>query len=71
MLQDVYKTAEAIRALGYKVTKEPGPLPGLGTKITACEDPDGWKVSQSLSFSLVCRHMCSADKPTQSKSNHG
>ena len=43
-MQDVYKTAEAIRALGYEVTKEPGPLPGLGTKITASVDPDGWKV---------------------------
>lgn len=41
---DVYKTAEAIRSLGYEVTKEPGPLPGLGTKITASVDPDGWKV---------------------------
>ncbi len=27
--QDVYKTAEAIRAAGGAVTKEPGPLPGL------------------------------------------
>ena len=44
IVQDVYKTAEAIRALGYEVTKEPGPLPGLGTKITATVDPDGWKV---------------------------
>ena len=47
-MQDVYKTAEAIRALGYEVTKEPGPLPGLGTKITASVDPDGWKVSTHL-----------------------
>ena len=29
MLQDVYKTAEAIRAAGGTITKEPGPLPGL------------------------------------------
>lgn len=29
VLQDVYKTAEAIRAAGGKITKEPGPLPGL------------------------------------------
>lgn len=28
-LQDVYKTAEAIRAAGGTITKEPGPLPGL------------------------------------------
>ena len=48
-LQDVYKTAEAIRSLGYEVTKEPGPLPGLGTKITASVDPDGWKVKPQAS----------------------
>ena len=29
VLQDVYKTAEAIRAAGGKITREPGPLPGL------------------------------------------
>ncbi|XP_073043303.1 probable lactoylglutathione lyase, chloroplastic [Primulina eburnea] len=40
---DVYKTAEAIELAGGKITREPGPLPGIGTKITACLDPDGWK----------------------------
>lgn len=40
---DVYKTAEAIKLSGGKVTREPGPLPGISTKITACLDPDGWK----------------------------
>ncbi|KAL7134799.1 hypothetical protein ABFS83_11G050000 [Erythranthe nasuta] len=40
---DVYKTAEAIKLSGGKITREPGPLPGLNTKITACLDPDGWK----------------------------
>ena len=30
--------------LGGKVVREPGPLPGLKTKITSVEDPDGWKV---------------------------
>lgn len=25
------------------ITREPGPLPGINTKITACLDPDGWK----------------------------
>ncbi|NP_001334598.1 glyoxalase [Solanum lycopersicum] len=40
---DVYKTAEAIRLCGGKITREPGPLPGISTKITACLDPDGWK----------------------------
>ncbi|KAJ6797129.1 putative lactoylglutathione lyase, chloroplastic [Iris pallida] len=40
---DVYKTAEAIKLYGGTITREPGPLPGIGTKITACLDPDGWK----------------------------
>lgn len=40
---DVYRTAEAIRLFGGKITREPGPLPGINTKITACLDPDGWK----------------------------
>eukprot|EP00252_Welwitschia_mirabilis_P027218 TRINITY_DN9279_c0_g1_i1.p1 TRINITY_DN9279_c0_g1~~TRINITY_DN9279_c0_g1_i1.p1 ORF type:complete len:370 (+),score=79.49 TRINITY_DN9279_c0_g1_i1:86-1195(+) len=40
---DVYKTAEAVRLAGGKITREPGPLPGINTKITACLDPDGWK----------------------------
>ena len=31
--KDVYKTAEQIRAAGGKVTREPGPVPGIGTKI--------------------------------------
>lgn len=40
---DVYKTAEAVKLFGGKITREPGPLPGISTKITACLDPDGWK----------------------------
>ncbi|XP_039039036.1 probable lactoylglutathione lyase, chloroplastic [Hibiscus syriacus] len=40
---DVYKTAEAVKLFGGKITREPGPLPGINTKITACLDPDGWK----------------------------
>ncbi|PKA61240.1 putative lactoylglutathione lyase, chloroplast [Apostasia shenzhenica] len=40
---DVYKTAEVVKLYGGKVTREPGPLPGINTKITACTDPDGWK----------------------------
>ena len=39
----MYKTAEAIKLSGGKITREPGPLPGINTKITACLDPDGWK----------------------------
>jgi lactoylglutathione lyase len=41
---DVYKTAEAIKANGGAVTKEATVLPGIGTKIMATTDPDGWKV---------------------------
>ncbi|CAI5496297.1 unnamed protein product [Closterium sp. Naga37s-1] len=40
---DVYKTAEAIRAAGGTITREPGPIPGINTKIVACLDPDGYK----------------------------
>ncbi|KAB2079801.1 hypothetical protein ERO13_A05G025300v2 [Gossypium hirsutum] len=40
---DVFNTAEAVRLFGGIVTQEPGPLPGINTKITACLDPDGWK----------------------------
>lgn len=39
----MYKTAEAVKLFGGKITREPGPLPGISTKITACLDPDGWK----------------------------
>lgn len=42
--QDVYKTQEQIRAAGGTVTREAGPVPGIGTKIVACTDPDGWKI---------------------------
>eukprot|EP00270_Netrium_digitus_P003421 TRINITY_DN1393_c0_g4_i1.p1 TRINITY_DN1393_c0_g4~~TRINITY_DN1393_c0_g4_i1.p1 ORF type:complete len:418 (+),score=111.61 TRINITY_DN1393_c0_g4_i1:139-1254(+) len=40
---DVYVSAEAIRKNGGKITREPGPLPGIKTKIVAALDPDGWK----------------------------
>ncbi|XP_050219736.1 lactoylglutathione lyase GLX1-like [Mercurialis annua] len=40
---DVYKSAEAIKLCGGEIILEPGPLPGINTKITACLDPDGWK----------------------------
>lgn len=40
---DVYKTAQAIKKSGGKITREPAPVPGINTKITACEDPDGWR----------------------------
>ncbi|KAL5207966.1 hypothetical protein ABZP36_032401 [Zizania latifolia] len=40
---NVYKTAEVVKLFGGQVVLEPGPLPGIGTKITAILDPDGWK----------------------------
>jgi len=43
----VYKSAEVVnivtQELGGKITRQPGPIPGLNTKITAFLDPDGWK----------------------------
>jgi hypothetical protein len=42
--QDVYKTGDQIKAAGGKVTRDPGPVPGIGTKILACTDPDGYKI---------------------------
>ncbi|XP_078437174.1 lactoylglutathione lyase GLX1-like [Wolffia australiana] len=45
---DVYKSAEIVNAvtqeLGGKITRQPGPIPGINTKITSFLDPDGWKV---------------------------
>lgn len=41
--KDVYKTGEQIKAAGGKLTREPGPVGGIGTKILATTDPDGWK----------------------------
>lgn len=44
---DVYKSGEVVKLvieeLGGKITRQPGPLPGINTKITAFLDPDGWK----------------------------
>ncbi|KAL1328891.1 hypothetical protein AAHE18_12G001400 [Arachis hypogaea] len=42
---DVYKSAEAIKLCGGKIIHEPGPLPGINTKIAVCLDPDGWKLA--------------------------
>ena len=42
--KDVYKTADAVKAAGGNVSREPGPVPGIGTKITAVLDPDGYKI---------------------------
>ncbi|BAU02907.1 hypothetical protein VIGAN_11250300 [Vigna angularis var. angularis] len=49
---DVYKTAEAIKLAGGKITREPGPIPDIKTKITSCEDPDGWKTCYSSASTM-------------------
>ncbi|CAM9638948.1 unnamed protein product [Sphacelaria rigidula] len=40
---DVFKAAAAVEETMYNVTRAPGPVPGIGTKITAVTDPDGFK----------------------------
>jgi hypothetical protein len=63
---DVYKTAEVVRQNGGQITREPGPLPGISTKITACTDPDGWKsVCISSCFGatvLLLFYLCAWDR---------
>jgi lactoylglutathione lyase len=40
---DVYAAVESLRALGAKVTREPGPVKFGTTIIAFVEDPDGYK----------------------------
>ncbi|XP_075495584.1 lactoylglutathione lyase GLX1-like [Primulina tabacum] len=44
---DVYKSSNVVslvtQELGGDITRQPGPIPGINTKITAFVDPDGWK----------------------------
>ena len=50
----MYKSAEVVKIanqeLGGKITREAGPLPGLGTKIVFFLDPDGWKTVSNCTF---------------------
>ena len=41
---DVYKTAEAIKAAGGKITREAGPMNAGKTIIAFAEDPDGYEI---------------------------
>ena len=41
---DIYKTAHQIKALGGKVTREPGAMKHGTTVIAFVEDPDGYKI---------------------------
>ena len=41
---DIKATCEKVRALGYKVTREPGPMKHGTTVIAFIEDPNGYKL---------------------------
>ena len=41
---DVRSACDKVRALGGKVTREPGPVKGGTTVIAFVEDPDGYKI---------------------------
>jgi lactoylglutathione lyase len=41
---DVRKACDRVRALGGKVTREPGPVKGGSSVIAFVEDPDGYKI---------------------------
>jgi lactoylglutathione lyase len=42
--EDIVATCERVRSLGYKVTREPGPMKHGTTVIAFVEDPTGYKV---------------------------
>jgi lactoylglutathione lyase len=42
--EDVAATCERVRGLGYKVTREPGPMKHGTTVIAFVEDPTGYKI---------------------------
>ncbi len=42
--EDIAGACERVRALGYKVTREPGPMKHGTTVIAFVEDPTGYKV---------------------------
>ena len=41
---DITAVCEAVRAAGYRVTREPGPMKHGGGVIAFIEDPDGYKI---------------------------
>ena len=43
-VDDIYGTYEKIKALGGKVTREPGPMKHGSTIIAFIEDPNGYKI---------------------------
>lgn len=42
--EDIQKTCEKVRSLGYKVVREPGPMKHGSTVIAFIEDPNGYKI---------------------------
>jgi lactoylglutathione lyase len=42
--EDIKATCDRVRALGYKVTREPGPMKHGSTVIAFVEDPTGYKI---------------------------
>lgn len=41
---DIYKTCEMVKAKGYNVIREPGPMKHGSTVIAFIEDPNGYKI---------------------------
>lgn len=41
---DIFDAAQQFKDQGIELDREPGPVPGIGTKICGVRDPDGWKV---------------------------
>jgi lactoylglutathione lyase len=42
--RDIVAVCEKVRSLGYKVTREPGPMKHGGSVIAFVEDPNGYKI---------------------------
>ncbi|HVU01399.1 MAG TPA: lactoylglutathione lyase [Polyangiaceae bacterium] len=42
--KDIRDVCERVRAAGYKVTREPGPMKHGGSVIAFIEDPNGYKI---------------------------
>ena len=43
-VDDIYGTCDRIKALGGKVSRDPGPMKHGGSEIAFIEDPDGYKI---------------------------
>lgn len=43
-VDNIYSTCDSIKALGGKVTREPGPVKGGSTHIAFITDPDGYQI---------------------------